>query len=418
MRKLIIFISALILALSANIAGVFASDPVTVIINGTALPSNSGAAIVNGRTLLPMRAIYEALGAEVSWDGETKSIMALTDDIGVLMTIGSSTMTYGEIGGNAVTVELDTPPVISEGRTLIPARAAAEALGCKVDWDASTRTVTITGENTTENITSAPVTERQTETTTLRITTTTQETTTEAVTETFDISQTPLSYNSAMNRRESGDNLIDGTTSTKWCCVMLDDGIYTIWEASRPIKVTGYSLTTGNDTAGYPGRNPVTWTLYGCNSSDEPDENSNWEIIDSREDDHSLPGTSYAENYYTVEDDVPEYRYFMFRVTEVASGGIFQLSELTLNYEGSGRTGPSSDSSLSEGSSAGSQAANSPRTCDVCGGNGRVMCQFCHGTGVGQPISVMGMLTYQSCTYCGGSGWRVCDTCGGSGQIQ
>jgi len=48
---------------------------------------------------------------------------------------------------NGVAIELDVPPQIVNGRTLVPARAVAESFGAKVDWDGSTRTVTITEGN-------------------------------------------------------------------------------------------------------------------------------------------------------------------------------------------------------------------------------------------------------------------------------
>ena len=75
---------------------------------------------------------------------------------------------------------------------------------------------------------------------------------------------------------------------------------------------------------------------------------------------------------------------------------------------------PSSDSNSSLGGGSSAQPAAEP--CAVCGGDGMVTCSYCRGSGQGQPIYVMGMLTQQGCTYCGGTGERLCSGCGGSGQ--
>ena len=415
MRKSNFFIMFLILALFMGVTGVYGAGRITVLVDGEPISTDQEAVIVNGRTLLPMRAIFEALGADVEWESESKTVMAFTDDVAVRFVVGEPSMTYGEIGGVAQTTGLDTAPAIINSRTMIPARAAAEALGCTVDWDADNYRVTITspGGNRAE-ITTRPTTERITEATTRRITTT--ETTTEATTSTFDIDISYVSGYGGMNRRETPNGLVDGNTGTKWCSYLYDEGIYAIWESSRPVKVTGYTMVTGNDTGSYPGRNPTDWVLYGCNSSGEPDKDSNWQVIDERRGDSTLPSSNYSERYFTVSGDVPEYKYFMLTIEGVRSGNIFQLSELALNYEGSGVDTPSVGGGSTPAPTPGGNR-DRIRQCDMCS-NGRVSCPYCHGTGIGQTIYIMGMPTPQSCTYCGGAGWRVCDKCGGSGQIE
>lgn len=118
-------------------------DGIKVQVNGSYLSFDQPPVIINGRTLVPLRAIFEALGAEVEWEAETKSIMAFKGDIGVLMYIDSAVMTKGIVGGTAADITLDTAPTIINGRTMVPARAAAEAFGCSVNWDSSTKTVII-----------------------------------------------------------------------------------------------------------------------------------------------------------------------------------------------------------------------------------------------------------------------------------
>ncbi len=94
----------------------------------------------NSRTMVPLRAVAEALGLTVSWDGEAREA-AFTDGARTLIfPIGSSTARTGDGG----TVEMDTAAVIVGGRTYAPIRYLAEYFGYKVDWEGKTRTVLLT----------------------------------------------------------------------------------------------------------------------------------------------------------------------------------------------------------------------------------------------------------------------------------
>lgn len=93
----------------------------------------------NGRTLVPLRAIFEALGAEIEWDGETQTITATKDDLAVSLKIGSNSMTV-----NDQVKELEVPAQSIDGRTLVPVRAISEAFGCDVQWDGAKNAVVIT----------------------------------------------------------------------------------------------------------------------------------------------------------------------------------------------------------------------------------------------------------------------------------
>ena len=115
------------------------------------------AKIINGRTMVPMRAIFEALGATVQWEPATKSITSVRGSRTVKMQIGQKKMTVKDnnlryhdafdesrtyvLGEKAVT--LDTMPQIVNSKTLVPARAVAEALGYYVEWDAAHQRVII-----------------------------------------------------------------------------------------------------------------------------------------------------------------------------------------------------------------------------------------------------------------------------------
>ncbi len=103
-------------------------------------------AIIEGRTMVPVRAIFEALGAEIEWNQETKTATAVLDNTTVSITLDSAVMTKTETtsGGTKTTdVALDVSAKIIDGRTLVPVRAISEAFGCHVNWVAHSREVQI-----------------------------------------------------------------------------------------------------------------------------------------------------------------------------------------------------------------------------------------------------------------------------------
>ena len=92
----------------------------------------------NDRTFVPMRKIFEKLGATIEWDDATQTVTGTKGDTVVKLTIGNATAT---INGEART--LDAVPQLRNERTMIPLRFVAEALGCKVDWNVSNQLVII-----------------------------------------------------------------------------------------------------------------------------------------------------------------------------------------------------------------------------------------------------------------------------------
>lgn len=94
--------------------------------------------VMNDRTMVPFRAIFAAMGADVVWYGEEKVVCAQLNDTEIFMQIGQPFI----IVNDEVTL-LDTPPVVVNDRTLIPLRAVSEAFKMEVQWDGSTNTVII-----------------------------------------------------------------------------------------------------------------------------------------------------------------------------------------------------------------------------------------------------------------------------------
>ena len=114
-------------------------DRVRVTLNGKELAFDSQPVIQNDTTLVPLRAIFEALGMEVTWDEATSTVTAVKDGITVILTIGS-TCAYQ----NGRQIQLLTAPIISaQNRTLVPVRFIAESLGLTVSWQEEAQTVSI-----------------------------------------------------------------------------------------------------------------------------------------------------------------------------------------------------------------------------------------------------------------------------------
>lgn len=87
----------------------------------------------NNRTMVPVRFVIEALDAEAEWDGANQAAIITKDGVRVVIVIDEETITVTE-AGETRTVTMDTTAVLIEGRTFIPVRFIAEALGCYVDW--------------------------------------------------------------------------------------------------------------------------------------------------------------------------------------------------------------------------------------------------------------------------------------------
>lgn len=94
--------------------------------------------IEDGVTLAPIRAVTEALGAEVIWNSETQEIVIKKDDININMTIGDN---IAYINDNEVL--LDVAPQIRDDRTVVPMRFIAESFNLNVDWDGNSNTIII-----------------------------------------------------------------------------------------------------------------------------------------------------------------------------------------------------------------------------------------------------------------------------------
>ena len=166
MKRIISLLLAVMIAFGClSITASAAPTPINVTFRDAAVEFPDAQPFIdeNGRTMVPLRPIAEAMGLDVSWIESTRSaVFSYTryTDTGheyyaCVFTIGSYYLNsactyfdenYVDVGGRPLLIgKIDTAPVIREGRTYAPARYLAEAYGFTVNWDAATKTVQISG---------------------------------------------------------------------------------------------------------------------------------------------------------------------------------------------------------------------------------------------------------------------------------
>ncbi len=142
MRNLML-VSAIIFTLLVSSVSVSAQyvpgNDVTIIVDGKVVTLEEKPIIINSRTLVPLRGLFEYLGAKVDWNKETKQAIVQNSDVELLLTKDNK---YSLVNGK---IEMfDTASQIFNDRLYVPARFIATALGADVKWDGKTRTVYIT----------------------------------------------------------------------------------------------------------------------------------------------------------------------------------------------------------------------------------------------------------------------------------
>lgn len=130
---------AFIMALSLSPGTVPAYAAISLTIDGRELQTDVPPVIVDGRTLVPVRAIFESFGASVMWDDATKTVTADRNGEIISLTLDSD---IAYVNGQSYT--LDVPAQSIDGRTMVPARFIAEQFDCDVLWDDAAQAVIIT----------------------------------------------------------------------------------------------------------------------------------------------------------------------------------------------------------------------------------------------------------------------------------
>ncbi|MEN6326904.1 MAG: copper amine oxidase N-terminal domain-containing protein, partial [Syntrophomonas sp.] len=118
-----------------------------VILDGRILQFDVDPFIQDGRTLVPVGLIFMSLGAQVSWNGESRTVTATKNDTTIVLPIGDKYATK-----NSEQVILDVPAQICNSRTMVPLAFISLSFGADVAWEGSTRTVTITSPASSNSV--------------------------------------------------------------------------------------------------------------------------------------------------------------------------------------------------------------------------------------------------------------------------
>ena len=136
-----------IVALSVGLGVVAQAGPAPqIVVNGQTLRTESGAFSQNGRVLVPMRDIFESLGAKVNYNDLSREIAAQRGTTVVRMTLGSRQALV-----NNVPVTLQSAAQSYGGRTYVPLRFVSEAMGASVNYNSAQQLVAITGQGYSNN---------------------------------------------------------------------------------------------------------------------------------------------------------------------------------------------------------------------------------------------------------------------------
>lgn len=130
----------IVLVATMAIAAIGAAQNIQVTVNGDRVNFTGAEPIsINGRVFVPLRGVFESMGAFVEWDPATRTVNAHRNRKDVKLTIGDR---YAMVDGEMLT--MDSPAMIRHGNTMVPLRFLSEALGANVEWMPSDRMVAIT----------------------------------------------------------------------------------------------------------------------------------------------------------------------------------------------------------------------------------------------------------------------------------
>ena len=130
---LIVIVLAMLFSMTAT-----AAEPIKLIVDGECIVTDVDPVVINNRTLVPLRSIFEKLGATVEWINIKQQAVVRTSNTNIILAVGDSRAHVNE-----KIYELDTPPVIINSRTFVPVRFISEILGYIVEWDGANNAVVI-----------------------------------------------------------------------------------------------------------------------------------------------------------------------------------------------------------------------------------------------------------------------------------
>lgn len=142
-KRVLALLMSVVLVFGILPLGASAATEVNVTLDGKKVAFDVKPKVVAGRTMVPYRALAEALGADVTWDQASQKVGISSDGTKVELTIGSKT---ARVDGKALS--LNAAPVLEGGRTLVPLRFVGESLGLWVNWDAGSSTAQLESKRT------------------------------------------------------------------------------------------------------------------------------------------------------------------------------------------------------------------------------------------------------------------------------
>lgn len=143
MKKICFCIFVLMFCLVWCANALAADTGVEIYVNEVKLDCAVKPFIRDGRTMVPMRVIFEALGANVEWEDNTRTITATKSEDVVVLQIDNPVLHK-----NGQAVELDVAPILSQSTTFVPVRAVSQSLDARVEWTNFNQTVYVNSANT------------------------------------------------------------------------------------------------------------------------------------------------------------------------------------------------------------------------------------------------------------------------------
>ncbi|MCH5210148.1 MAG: DUF5050 domain-containing protein [Oscillospiraceae bacterium] len=153
-KKLIVLIAACMLLCGIH---AYAADGIEIYIDGERLEGGAAPVYTDYRVLVPMRAVFEAINVEVSWDGTQNKVTAQREDELVELIINNAYLSTGifNYDGEVVwtdNIPLDVPARLIDDYTYVPVRAVSETLGASVEWIEETKTVMIDSRKNADSV--------------------------------------------------------------------------------------------------------------------------------------------------------------------------------------------------------------------------------------------------------------------------
>jgi len=140
MKKAIALLLTVVMIFSTSAMVLAYEEGNAIILDGKEIDLDVKPIIMDGRSLVPAKALFENLGFDVIWDADTKTVVGEKEGARIKLAVDSN----GDNMYNNIDLSLDVPATVINGRTLVPVKIVTELLGLDIKWDNSTNNVIIT----------------------------------------------------------------------------------------------------------------------------------------------------------------------------------------------------------------------------------------------------------------------------------